>query len=391
MRTPCLVLGLALLLASPCQADEIVLTNGRSLKGQILSQGDWEGIKIRMPYGVITVPKKHVARIRRESHGALFLNQAQQAAADGDAELARKLYEKTLRREDGPLAAEARQALRRLGPVAPATASPAAAPPLHEAHGPKAEALARLRGVGTDLGDGEGWETTITPRFVLFARDAELATSLPSQCDAALEHVQERLGLRLREGVRIVVTVFPTLPEYRSTVGARSWSAGHAWRRAHPGAVTRVVATWAAPSLDDLLRHELAHILVGDAYAGQKLPKWDTEGVANYAESQASRTRANRRAAQRYAEGRTQPLPALFLSDYGRLRTLKQAIRFYDHAGLVFETLADLVGVPRSLEFALDEREGGQRLALSRLELSIDELEALVEAAAKRSASPEER
>jgi hypothetical protein len=145
-----------------------------------------------------------------------------------------------------------------------------------------------------------------------------------------------------------------------------------------------VTVTWNSPHLDDLLRHELAHILVGDAYAGQSLPVWAAEGIARYAESRKTLTRAHRRAAKLYDTGRDAPLYVLFRRGYRELPTSRLAFRFYDQAGLVFATLADLVGPARTIEFALDEQEGGQALAQDRLGLQGDELEALVESAAER-------
>lgn len=291
-----------------------------------------------------------------------------QAAARRDPELVLLATAPIVEAEDDPLRPRALYlqgcALERLGREDEARAAFAAV--LSEVKPPSELAtlreLARLASVGLTVdadspGIGAGWRWVRTPSLAVLHEVADLDPALPRRLEEARRAVIDRLALRgrLDEQGRIAVFLFRDRERYARSDGARSWSAGHAARLRAEGELIRAIYLYPDEDLEDRFRHEVAHILVGDALEDAVLPAWATEGVAIYAEGEASRARwlAAARAQQgaflpvREAVGRM--LPPLG-EDAG------EAQRFYFQSAVLFEVLAARVGVKRALEVALGRR-----------------------------------
>ncbi|MBI4616251.1 MAG: tetratricopeptide repeat protein [Planctomycetes bacterium] len=81
--------------AFPAAADTIVLANGNELRGEIIEEGA-DVVRVRMPYGVIEVPRSEIVEIRRESPAETLLGQAEELAGAHVYDLARRLAEQAL-------------------------------------------------------------------------------------------------------------------------------------------------------------------------------------------------------------------------------------------------------------------------------------------------------
>lgn len=218
--------------------------------------------------------------------------------------------------------------------------------------------LARLASAGVPVdartpGVAPGWGWLQTEHFsVLVEGTAE--PGLGGQLEAMRREVIERLGLkRLDDRARIALIIFATQRSYDGSPGATSWSAGHATRLRAQDDVVPTIYLHVEGDAQSRLRHELTHILVGDALDDALLPMWCVEGVAIHAETEASRRLWREQARYLAARGRLRPpREALGQMLLPMTDDAAEIGAFYVNAGLLFDVLAGRAGVSRTLEAA---------------------------------------
>lgn len=416
MRAITAALTATLALSVVARADVVHLRNGRTIQGKIVDTRR-DRIVVQTSNGRVEVPLKQVARVERESRGRLLLDQARQAERDGDPELAVKLYRGALEHGEAEAGeALARLAPERAAGAADAPDDPAErltaaaralamgdgararalAEPLraHEAirqrasyvlgralellgepdlaertyrdalaelevsHGVEVlRELARLRYTGVRLspsvpGVGPGWSVALDDRWMILARPARV-DHLRRDADLALREITARLELpELRR--RVTVFDHDDRAAYRESEGA-TWAIGHAARRRATGEVAPVVHLSSGEE-PDVLRHELAHVLVLDAFAGHDLPRWLLEGSAVFCETADWRARRRKRARELLAGAPLGDLLAIRHAPWPtRASSPEEAGDAYARAALLFEALARcLGGARRAVECALD-------------------------------------
>lgn len=244
--------------------------------------------------------------------------------------------------------------------------------------------LARLATAGIPIepstpGVAETWRRTSTASFEVIHQEAD-GRALGDTLERARGEVEKRLQLEApRDRGRVAVFVLPDFDTYRQSPGARSWSAGHAARLRTEDEVVRTIYLYPGASFDDRARHEIAHIVVGDALDDAPLPAWAQEGAAIWAESDALRTQ--RRQGWRYlqANGQLKPLAELLAQMLPPLtEDADEAMRFYSQAAVAFEGLALASSPPRALKALVRVNEEGPEEALGSLGLTIGSLEARI-------------
>lgn len=218
--------------------------------------------------------------------------------------------------------------------------------------------LARLASAGVPVdartpGVAPGWAWLQTEHFsVLVEGTAE--AGLGAQLETTRREVIERLGLRrLDDRARIALILFATQRSYDGSPGATSWSAGHATRLRAQDDVVPTIYLHVEGDAQSRLRHELTHILVGDALDDALLPMWCVEGVAIHAETEASRRLWREQARYLAARGRLRPpREALGQMLLPMTDDASEIGAFYVNAALLFDVLAARAGVARTLEAA---------------------------------------
>jgi hypothetical protein len=252
--------------------------------------------------------------------------------------------------------------------------------------------LARLRSVGVPItadtpGVSAGWRWLRTPHFAVLHQLAK-----PGGLNRALEQahgdVVRRLDLgRLDERGRIALFLFANKDVYRSSASAHGWMAGHAQRVRTDDELIRSIYLYPGHDLMRRLRHEIAHILVGDALDDAVVPVWANEGVAVYAEGDASLERHYALAAAYRAQGRWTPLEQavsrMLTPDQGDAEAIRA---FYAQSAVMFDQLREGVGVRRTLQAMVYVNQEGPR-ALRRVGSRVDRLEDRVEQALERRKS----
>lgn len=256
--------------------------------------------------------------------------------------------------------------------------------------------LARLRTAGVPVeastpGVGAGWRRSTSASFELIHRQetpAGAATTGPGlgeELATVLEQARAEVVSRLqlqppRDRGKVAVFFLPTLEDYRASPGANSWSAGHAARLRTEDEVVRTIYLYPGPGLVDRARHEIAHIVVGDALDDAPLPAWANEGAAIFAEGEGSRASRRqvwvglRQAGQLRPLDETlgQMLPPLS-DDVGEVQ------RFYVQAALSFEAIAAQVGPERALRALVKVNDEGPARALAGAGVRVNDLQAVIE------------
>lgn len=259
-----------------------------------------------------------------------------------------------------------------------------AVPPDHDL--PALRELARLASAGIQVdasspGLGAGWRCTQTRHFSVL-HDRPLQADLAGRLDALRDEVLARLALRVDEDARIALFVFPDDAAYQGSPGARAWSAGHATRLQGEGEVVPTIYLHTQGDAMARLRHELAHILVGDALNDALLPMWAAEGVAIYAEHEESRRRWRAQAQALHRLGELRPVKDALGQMLLPLGDEREAVtRFYVQASVLFDVLAERLGVERSLEGARRINTEGAEQALRSVGLHLEAFERSVERA----------
>ncbi len=255
---------------------------------------------------------------------------------------------------------------------------------------PTLRELARLAAAGipadeTSPGIGPGWRSIQTPRFTIVHEQGLDGRGLAALVESSREVVRQRIGLRVDERARTAIFVFRTAETYQGSPGARGWSAGHAMRLRTVGEVAPTIYLHAEGDFESRLRHELTHLLVGDALEDAVLPVWVSEGVAVYAETEGSR-RLWREQARLLAErGLLRPtVDAVGQMLYPLVESDAEVGRFYIQAAALFEALADRTGVPRALDAARRINTDGPDAALRRAGMSVPALDEAVERLLRR-------
>jgi len=244
--------------------------------------------------------------------------------------------------------------------------------------------LARLRSVGVPIdettpGVGAGWRSIRTRHFAIL-HELEAPADLGERLEEARTEVLERLGLEVDERAGIAVFFFADRASYQASPGARRWMAGHATRLRSDRDVISAIYLYPGGNLADRIRHEVAHIITFDALDDAVLPAWGAEGVAIYAESAAARAMRHRTAVQLDRVDGLRPLDEAF----GRMLTplgdeRREILTFYTQAALMFEVLADRVGVARALEALRRVNAEGPAAALREAGWTLDGFAAAVE------------
>lgn len=235
----------------------------------------------------------------------------------------------------------------------------------------------RLRGVlaGSLLLLGLPWAAPVRADLPRLAIEAPPELAGPATRLRELDRAELADALRLagleEAGPPIRVILAPEGSELASS--APPWVSGWAWPQS--GTVVLLPQrspSYPADSLEDLLRHEVAHVLIGRAAAGRPVPRWFHEGVALVAggswglddRSRLAITVLRRRQIplpeleRRFAGGRGQVQEAYAIAG-GLIRDLLQR----HGAGVTGEILAGLAeGLPFEAAF---ERAAGEPLAVA--------------------------
>lgn len=252
---------------------------------------------------------------------------------------------------------------------------------------PTLRELARLAAAGIAVdaetpGVAAAWRCTQTRHFSIL-HDTPLDPAFSQRLETLRGEVLTRLELRgLDDDARIALFLFAGAEAYQGAPGARAWSAGHAARLSADGEVVPTIYLHVEGDADARLRHELAHILVGDALDDGLLPMWAAEGVAMYAEHEAARRarRADARALR--ARGELRPVRDALGQMLLPLSDDRQEIgRFYAQACLLFDVLASRVGVMRALGAAARVNTAGAEEALRSVGVSLAAFEQAVDEA----------
>lgn len=252
--------------------------------------------------------------------------------------------------------------------------------------------LARLATGGIPLGADSpgvapGWKRITTPAFELIwlpqagEAGAQAGTEMAALLEDCLARVLERLKLGSpRERGRVAVFMLPTLQAYRESPGARSWSAGHASRLRTEDEVIRTIYLFPGAGLEDRTRHEIAHIVVGDAMDDAPLPAWANEGAAIWAEGDASRRQRRAVWAGLRAQGQLRPLREALGQMLPPLGSDEnEVLRFYVQAAADFEVIAGASGPERALKALVRVNDDGPEKALAGLGLTLDRVESNLE------------
>lgn len=109
LRLAALVTPLLLALA-PARADVVHLESGGTISGKVV-RDDAEGVVLRTPDGTITVPRRMVARVERQSAGETKLALARERLKAGAYEEAERLFEEAAQDADPAVAARAQAEL----------------------------------------------------------------------------------------------------------------------------------------------------------------------------------------------------------------------------------------------------------------------------------------
>ena len=239
--------------------------------------------------------------------------------------------------------------------------------------------LARLHSVGVAIGAdtpgvGEGWRWLETRHFAIL-HQLEEGGSLGRDVETAHRDVVQRLKLgRLDDRGRIALFLFASREGYHETAASRSWMAGHAQRVRTDDELIRAIYLFPGEGFAARLRHEIAHILVGDSLDDAVIPAWGNEGVAVYAEGDASLGRYTRAAAWHRAQGRwvsTEEFVTRMLVPNGETVEIQA---FYAQAAVTFDQLQRRSGVRRVLS-ALTHVDHDGAGALRRVNTRLDQLE----------------
>jgi hypothetical protein len=210
------------------------------------------------------------------------------------------------------------------------------------------------------------------PRFFEEARDADLVKLEVSESDVA------RVG-------KLPLFLFKDQSTYQLGGGER-WAGGHASSGELEDGVYHMICTFPGRRNADAatIPHELAHVIVREAYADLELAAWANEGVAMFCEPDAIRQRRRAAAARTIAAGTWKPFDE-FLGRATLDASGDEAIHaFYDEAHSAFEQLVEAAGgVKAALRVASRISKKGVDAGLKEANLSADTLEAATKAKLK--------
>ena len=127
------------------------------------------------------------------------------------------------------------------------------------------------------------WETHTDPYAAIYAapEDAGTARLLSRHISRSLPRIAEEMGLPIGNRVHVYLTPDQSTFAALQPGQAPTWADGTAYP--HRGLVflraPRIRGPGAAP-LEQVMDHELAHILLGRAFGAKPVPRWLQEGVA---------------------------------------------------------------------------------------------------------------
>ena len=126
LKVSLVLASFVLVVASEVRADVVHLTNGSRISGEVVSESDKE-VVVKTPQGKVTLPRRLVARIERQSGDETLLELAKERLRGGSRAAGIELLERAAKSKDASVArrakaqlasleAKSRQAKRRTGP-----------------------------------------------------------------------------------------------------------------------------------------------------------------------------------------------------------------------------------------------------------------------------------
>jgi tetratricopeptide (TPR) repeat protein len=245
--------------------------------------------------------------------------------------------------------------------------------------------LARMGSSGVEVdettpGIAAGWRWETTENFVVLHQlDDAQGRELARRSEEILREVRANLDLTTDDVDMgsIALFVFSAEEGYRGSPGARAWSAGHASRLRTEYEVIRSIWVFPGPNFENTLRHEVAHIVVGDATPdGALLPAWANEGAAISMEGPSSQRYYQRQASALLHSGRLRPLDQAMGQMLPPLSNdTREVSAFYVQAAAMFRVLQAELGADRALDCLEHVNEEGPEAALRREGLSLERFE----------------
>lgn len=181
-----------------------------------------------------------------------------------------------------------------------------------------------------------GWYTEAGPLVSVHGDvgDRAAVRHLADHAEASLDRLAERLGVRANREIDVYVAPSQEMFDRIQPGAPPDWADGTAYARSglvflrSPG-----IRPGTASPLDQVLDHELVHVLLGSAFGARPVPRWLQEGLAQYYAGEIEADDAERIARGLFGSGlfHLQDLVAGFPSDAGR-------------ASLAYAQSADFVG-----------------------------------------------
>lgn len=251
--------------------------------------------------------------------------------------------------------------------------------------------LARRRVLGQPIGAGspgigEQWRRAESAHFVVYH---ELGDDFTDEEPRAFEDARAasllRLGLSegdVNGGTKIPMFIFKNQENYRRG-GGPEWASGHVDHVALEDGEWRTVMTFPGRRMEtNTMQHELAHVLVGEAFPKLILPAWANEGVACYAEPDSSRNARRVMAGRALQAGVWVPLKDFMTRIGNPTQPDRDAIDvFYSEATVVFSALVPKAStLKEALEVAARIARKGPDAGLRELGTDTTTLEAEIKA-----------
>jgi len=145
--------------------------------------------------------------------------------------------------------------------------------------------------------DNQGWQILKSTHFLVYYKDASENSldQLTQKAEECYNSITEDLGFSRFNfwtwDNRAKIYLFNNQEEYKKETNAADWSAGEA----AVGSKTIMTFVTAPGFLDNILPHELAHIIFNEmvGFNNPAVPLWLNEGVASYQEKDISLVKAD--------------------------------------------------------------------------------------------------
>lgn len=250
--------------------------------------------------------------------------------------------------------------------------------------------LSRRRAAGQSVGPGapgfgEQWRRAESAHFVVYH---ELGDAFADDEPRAFEDARTAslLRLSLSEGdvngsVKVPMYLFKSRDNYVKG-GGPDWAGGHVGLVTLEDGESRTIYTFPGRRMDTAtMQHELAHVLVAEAFPKLVLPAWASEGVACFCEPDSTRTRRRIELGQSFGKASFVPVKD-FLARAAVPSEDREAISiFYAEASVVFAALHAKAGsIKEALTVAARIARKGPEVGLRELGTDPAALEAEIKA-----------